>query len=59
MTESLISMQGVTRVFMTDEIDTHALANIDLEILPGEFVSVTGPSGLRQIHAPGYHGAPG
>jgi len=41
----LISLQGVTRIFMTDEIETHALSGIHLEINKGEFVSIGGPSG--------------
>ena len=43
--ESLISMTSLERVFLTDEIETHALSNIDLEVKRGEFVSIAGPSG--------------
>ena len=42
---TLITMQGVKKVFFTDELETHALSNIDLKIDTGEFVSITGPSG--------------
>ena len=42
---TLITMQGVKKVFFTDELETHALSNIDLKIDKGEFVSITGPSG--------------
>jgi putative ABC transport system ATP-binding protein len=45
MTESLIRMEGVTKVFLTDEVETHALAGIHLEISKGEYVSIAGPSG--------------
>ncbi len=45
MTEPLVNMQAVTRVFVTDEVETHALAGIDLEIQRGEYVSISGPSG--------------
>jgi putative ABC transport system ATP-binding protein len=38
-------MNSVTKVFNTDEIETHALAGIHLEIERGEFVSISGPSG--------------
>ena len=43
--ESLIKLEGVTKVFLTDEVETHALAGIHLEIAQGEFVSIAGPSG--------------
>jgi putative ABC transport system ATP-binding protein len=41
----LIQMQGVTKVFYTDEVETHALSGIHLEIYKGEYVSIEGPSG--------------
>ena len=43
--QSLIAMQGVTKVFVTDEVETHALSGIHLEIRKGEYVSIAGPSG--------------
>src|SRR3981081_1488133 len=43
--ESLISLDGVTKVFMTDEVETHALSGIHMEIRNGEYVSIAGPSG--------------
>jgi putative ABC transport system ATP-binding protein len=43
--EILISMEGVKKVFMTDEVETHALANIHLQINRGEYVAINGPSG--------------
>jgi putative ABC transport system ATP-binding protein len=43
--EALILMEGVKKVFMTDEVETHALANIHLQINRGEFVAINGPSG--------------
>ena len=45
MSESLIHLQGVTRVFVTDEVETHALEGIDLDIDRGEYLSISGPSG--------------
>jgi len=42
---SLIRLEGVGKVFSTDEVDTHALSGAHLEISAGEYVSVTGPSG--------------
>ena len=43
--ESLIQLDGVTKVFMTDEVETHALSGIHMEIHNGEYVSIAGPSG--------------
>lgn len=45
MSTSLIKLEGVTKVFLTDEVETHALSGIHLEILKGEYVSIAGPSG--------------
>jgi putative ABC transport system ATP-binding protein len=38
-------MQNVKKVFVTDEVETHALEGIDLEIQRGEYLSISGPSG--------------
>jgi len=43
--EGLIRLEGVTKVFFTDEVETHALAGVHLEIQKGEYVSIAGPSG--------------
>lgn len=42
---ALIDLEGVTKVFVTDEVETHALAGIHLNIRKGEYVSISGPSG--------------
>jgi putative ABC transport system ATP-binding protein len=42
---ALIRLQGVRKVFFTEEVETHALADIHLEIRRGEYVAVAGPSG--------------
>jgi putative ABC transport system ATP-binding protein len=42
---ALIHLEGVTKVFYTDEVETHALAGIHLDIRKGEYVSINGPSG--------------
>jgi putative ABC transport system ATP-binding protein len=42
---SLIKLDGITKVFYTDELETHALSGIHLDIREGEYVSVSGPSG--------------
>jgi putative ABC transport system ATP-binding protein len=44
-TQPLIRLEGITKVFHTDEVETHALSEVHLEIQPGEFVSIAGPSG--------------
>ena len=41
----MIKLQDVSKIFYTDEVETHALQSIDLEIREGEFVSIGGPSG--------------
>jgi putative ABC transport system ATP-binding protein len=43
--QPLIQLDGVTKVFLTDEVETHALAGIHLEIKNGEYVAISGPSG--------------
>ena len=43
--QALIHLDGVTKVFYTDEIETHALSGIHLEIRPGEYIAIAGPSG--------------
>jgi putative ABC transport system ATP-binding protein len=43
--DPLIRMEGVSKIFHTEEVETHALSRIDLEIRAGEFVAVCGPSG--------------
>jgi putative ABC transport system ATP-binding protein len=43
--EPLIRLQGLKKVFYTDEVETHALADVHLEIAEGEYVSISGPSG--------------
>ena len=42
---TLIQLDNISKVFFTDELETHALSGIDLGINTGEFVSINGPSG--------------
>jgi len=42
---TLIRMDNITKVFYTDEVETHALSGIHMEIRKGEYVSIAGPSG--------------
>jgi len=42
---TLIRMENISKVFFTDEVETHALSGVHLEIRKGEYVSIAGPSG--------------
>jgi len=43
--QALITLDGIKKIFYTDEVETHALAGIHLEVRPGEYVAIAGPSG--------------
>jgi len=43
--DSLIRLEDIKKVFLTDEVETHALSGIHLDIQKGEYVSIAGPSG--------------
>jgi putative ABC transport system ATP-binding protein len=43
--ELLARLEGVSKIFFSDEVETHALSGVHLEICHGEFVSIAGPSG--------------
>ncbi len=43
--QAMIQLDGVTKVFLTDEVETHALSGIHLEVRKGEYVAISGPSG--------------
>src|SRR4051812_4468167 len=43
--QALIQLERIRKVYYTDEVETHALSDIDLEIGDGEYVSIAGPSG--------------
>jgi putative ABC transport system ATP-binding protein len=42
---ALIHLEGIKKVFFTDEVETHALSDIHLEIRNGEYLAIAGPSG--------------
>ena len=43
--KALIHLEGITKVFLTDEVETHALSDVHFEIRQGEYVAISGPSG--------------
>jgi len=43
--QTLINLENVTKIFYTDEVETHALSGIHLDIKKGEYVAIAGPSG--------------
>jgi len=45
VSDTLIRLNNVTKVFHTDEVETHALSGIELEVRAGEFIAISGPSG--------------
>jgi putative ABC transport system ATP-binding protein len=45
MADPLIRLEGIKKVFYTDEVETHALSEIHLEIKHGEYIAIAGPSG--------------
>src|SRR5215470_470965 len=43
--QPLIQIEDLTKVFYTDEVETHALSGVHLAIRKGEYVAISGPSG--------------
>jgi len=43
--QPLISLKEITKIFQTEEVETHALSGVDMEVRNGEYVAVDGPSG--------------
>src|SRR3954470_6459377 len=43
--DPLIRMQGISKIFHTEEVETHALSRIDLEVRANDYLAITGPSG--------------
>ena len=45
MSQTLIQLHDLNKVFVTDEVETHALSGVNLNINKGEYIAVAGPSG--------------
>ena len=43
--KSIIQLTNIQKVFHTDDVETHALSNINLSVTEGEFIAIAGPSG--------------
>ena len=43
--KTMIELKGINKIYRTDEIETQALENVNLEVQKGEFLSIMGPSG--------------
>jgi putative ABC transport system ATP-binding protein len=48
---ALIELRGITKIFQTDEVETHALSDIHLSIAPGEYVSIEGGTPVASLSA--------
>src|SRR5262245_58420171 len=44
-TSPIIRLRGIGKIFQTDEVETHALSDVHLDVHRGEFLSIEGPSG--------------
>ena len=55
--QPLIRLENVSKVFVTDEVETHALSGIHFDVKKGEYLSIAGPVGLRQVD-PARHSGP-
>ncbi len=47
--QPLIHLDGVKKIFYTDEVETHALSGIHLDVKKGEYLSIAGPSGCGKL----------
>ena len=43
--ETIIRLEGINKIYRTDEVETQALENVNLQVNKGEFLSIMGPSG--------------
>ena len=52
----MIRLQNIQRTYATDEVETTALADINLHVTQGEFVAIMGPSGCGKSTLPNISG---
>ena len=45
MNNAVVSCRGVNKTYQQDSVPIHALRAVDFDVFPGEFVSLSGPSG--------------
>ena len=45
MNKAIIKLENIKKVFYTDDVETHALSDINLTVNKGEYISISGPSG--------------
>ena len=45
MKDSLIALRDISKVYLTDDVETHALAGVTVDVHQGDFLSIAGPSG--------------
>ena len=50
--QPLAQLHAISKIFFTEDLETHALSEIDLDIHNGEFLSIAGPSGCGQPSCP-------
>ena len=55
----MIRLKHLAKVYRTDEVETTALRDMNLDVNPGEFAGRDGPVGLRQVHLPQHRGHAG
>jgi len=52
---ALITLKNINKVYRTDEIETQALENVNIEVQKGEFCEHYGTVGMRKIHIAEYY----
>lgn len=56
---AMIKLTGINKIYRTNEIETLALENVNLDVIKGEFVSIMGPSGCGKVYLVEYYGVIG
>ena len=57
--ETIIRLGGINKIYRTDEVETQALENVNLQVNKGEFLSIMGPSGCGKSTLLNIMGLPG